>query len=114
MCGFLPHLLGVGGQLCIYRDPCSPLLQEWKAAFSSRCILSVGLNGGAESTDLCATICMSMQQRFCLADRATFQRRVRRGVTAGFLMVCGELGVACDVAAMWCFCLFRVPFWIST
>lgn len=48
--------------LCIYVDGqhCSflpsSLLWEWKAVFSFQCVLSVGLKGRAESTDLCLTV----------------------------------------------------------
>lgn len=53
------------------------------------------------------------KQSFCLVDRAAFQRRMRWGVKPGFLVVYRELCIGCDVAVIWCFCLFRVLFWIS-
>lgn len=44
----------VDGQHCSFLP--SPLLQEGKTAFSSQCVLNVGLMGRAESTDLCLTV----------------------------------------------------------
>lgn len=88
--------------------PALSLLWEWMAACSSQCGLNVGLR--VEQ----GTLVSVWLARVRVEEKLPEEEEEEVECQAWHLMVCWELCIGCDVVVIWCFCLFRVLFWIST